>query len=89
MSIAEITSLMQSGIQEIFKLIAPPLILALIMGLVIAIFQATTSIQEQTLTFLPKLAIILLVIGLLGGWMFTDLGEFTKRLFTLIPDFAK
>jgi len=88
-SVAEIASLMQGGIQEILTLIAPPLILALIVGLIVAILQATTSIQEQTLTFLPKLIAILLVLAFLGGWMFTHLGEYTTRLFELIPDFAK
>ena len=63
--------------------------LALIVGLVVAILQAVTSIQEQTLTFLPKLLVILLVIALLGGFMFTSLSEYTVTLFNRIPDFAK
>ena len=89
MSIGRLVSLMQSGIEEVFILIVPVLSIALVVGLVVAIFQATTSIQEQTLTFLPKLIVILLVIALLGGTMFTSLGEYTIRLFSRIPDFAK
>ena len=58
MSVGEIFSLMRDGIFQVFILIAPALISALIVGLIVAIFQAVTSIQEQTLTFLPKLLII-------------------------------
>ena len=89
MSVGEIVSLMRGGITQIIELIAPVLGIALIVGLVIAIFQATTSIQEQTLTFLPKLLTILFVLALMAGVMFTNLGEDTIMLFRRIPDFAK
>lgn len=89
MSAGVINNLMRGAITEVISMIAPVLGLALIVGLVIAIFQATTSIQEQTLTFLPKLLVILLVVGFLGGAMFTSLGEYTIALFRRIPDFAK
>ena len=61
---------------------------ALIVGLIIAIFQATTSIQEQTLTFLPKFLVILLILAIVGGAMFGNLSEYTVRLFSRIPDLA-
>ena len=89
MSIGEVVSLMRGAITEVITLIAPVLGLALIVGLIVSIFQATTSIQEQTLTFLPKLLVILLVLALLGGAMFTSLGEYTVSLFGRIPDFGK
>ena len=89
MSIGELNVLMRGAVVQILQMVLPVLGLALIVGLVVAIFQATTSIQEQTLTFLPKLIVILLVIALLGGTMFTSLGEYTIRLFSRIPDFAK
>ncbi|MCR4579643.1 MAG: flagellar biosynthesis protein FliQ [Treponema sp.] len=89
MSTGEISVLMRGAIVQVISMIAPILGLALIVGLIIAIFQATTSIQEQTLTFLPKLLVILLVIALLGGTMFGSLGEYTIELFRRIPDFAK
>lgn len=89
MSTGVIVSLMRGAVTEVISLVAPVLGLALIVGLIIAIFQATTSIQEQTLTFLPKLIVILLVIALLGGAMFSSLGEYTIQLFRRIPDFAK
>jgi flagellar biosynthetic protein FliQ len=47
------------------------------------------SVQEQTLTFVPKMLVILLVLALLGGWMFTSLGQYTTELFTRIPDMAR
>ena len=89
MSIGVVISLMRGAITQVISMVAPVLGLALLVGLVVAIFQATTSIQEQTLTFLPKLIVILLVIALLGGAMFTSLGEYTIELFRRIPDFAK
>jgi len=54
---------------------------ALVVGLIISILQATTSIQEQTLTFVPKILAIMLVLALLGGWMFSSLGDYTVQLF--------
>lgn len=89
MSVGTIVSLMRGAVVQVISLVAPVLGLALIVGLIIAIFQATTSIQEQTLTFLPKLIVILVVIALLGGFMFSSLGEYTITLFSRIPDFAK
>lgn len=86
MDTATLQSLISNGIFEVLKIIAAPLGAALAVGLVIAIFQATTSIQEQTLTFLPKLATILIVIALLSGWMFTDLSGYTKGLFESISE---
>jgi flagellar biosynthetic protein FliQ len=65
------------------------LIAALVVGLVIAILQATTSIQEQTMTFVPKLFAILAVLALLGGWMFTQVAGYTTGLFKMIPDMAR
>lgn len=85
MSLGEVISLMRNGIMEVLILIAPILGVALIVGLIVAIFQATTSIQEQTLTFLPKLLAILLMLALLGGWMFTHLSNYTRMLFESIP----
>jgi flagellar biosynthetic protein FliQ len=88
-SIGEITTLLRGGILETLFLAAPLLISALAVGLVIAILQATTSIQEQTLTFVPKVIVILLVLGLLGGWMFSSLGDYTVQLFRMIPEMAR
>ena len=58
MSIGVVISLMRGAVTQVISMVAPVLGLALLVGLVVAIFQATTSIQEQTLTFLPKLIVI-------------------------------
>jgi flagellar biosynthetic protein FliQ len=87
--IVEATSLLREGILEVLLLASPMLLTALVVGLVVAILQATTSIQEQTLTFVPKLIAILLVLGFLGGWMFNSLGDYTGRLFQMSPEAAR
>ena len=89
MSIGDVTALLRGGIQQVLMIAAPLLLSALTVGLVVAILQATTSIQEQTLTFVPKVFTILLMLALLGGWMFTSLGEYTRDLFLRIPDMAR
>lgn len=63
---------------------APVLIASLAVGLVIGLVQAATSVNEQTLTFVPKLAIIALVLVLLGGSMLALVGDFTKDIFAAI-----
>lgn len=89
MSIGDVTVLLRQGILEVLILASPLLLSALIVGLVVAILQATTSIQEQTLTFVPKVLAILLMLAFLGGWMFTSLGEYTTELFRRIPEMAR
>lgn len=89
MSTSQVASLVSSGIQQVISVIGPILGIALIVGLIVAIFQAVTSIQEQTLTFLPKLLVILVVIALLANSIFTDMREFAIELFKQIPNFAK
>lgn len=63
---------------------APFLIVAVVLGLVISILQATTQIQEQTLTFVPKLLGIAAIGLILGSWMLHTIMEFTERIFDLI-----
>jgi len=89
MSIGEVTMILRGGIQQVLMIAAPLLLSALVVGLVIAILQATTSIQEQTLTFVPKVFTILLMLALLGGMMFSSMREYTIALFSRIPDMAR
>ena len=89
MSIGDVTAVLRGGILEVLMLAAPLLLSALVVGLVVAILQATTSIQEQTLTFVPKVFAILLVLAFLGSWMFSSLRDYTIQLFRMIPDMAK
>jgi flagellar biosynthetic protein FliQ len=64
----------------------PILLLVLIVGIVVGIFQAATSINEMTLTFVPKLIAVMLLILLIGGWELQMLIDFTRRIFERIPD---
>jgi len=68
---------------------APLLLSALVVGLVVAILQATTSIQEQTLTFVPKVFAILTILALLGGLGFSILRDYTIELFRQIPSMVR
>ena len=65
----------------IIKCSAPLLLVSLIVGLVISIFQTVTSIQEQTLTIVPKILSIFITIILCGGWIMNNIVEFMQKLF--------
>ncbi len=65
----------------IIKCSAPLLLVSLIVGLIISIFQTVTSIQEQTLTFVPKILSIFITIILCGGWIMNNIVEFMEKLF--------
>ncbi len=69
------------AIELVLTASAPMLIAALIVGLIISIFQATTQIQEQTLAFVPKIIVIFLVLLVAGPWIITSLVDFTNELF--------
>lgn len=69
----------------IAEIAGPVLVVSLAVGLVISVFQAVTSIQEFTLTFLPKVAAIALVLVLLGHWMLGDIVGYTQTLYNSIP----
>ena len=59
---------------------APPLLVSLVIGLIVSIFQTVTSIQEQTLTFVPKIIAVFLTLMLLGGWMLNKMVDFMTKL---------
>jgi flagellar biosynthetic protein FliQ len=63
----------------------PLLLVALLVGLVVGIFQAATSINEQTLTFIPKFILMGLTLAVLGHWMINQVVEYTRVLFGRIP----
>ena len=64
---------------------APLLGIALVVGLLVGIFQAATSINEQTLSFIPKLVALGITLSVFGGWMINALVDYTKVLFGRIP----
>jgi flagellar biosynthesis protein FliQ len=75
-----IIKLAGEAVYTTLKASAPMLVLALVVGLVISIFQATTQIQEQTLAFVPKIVVVLLAVLFFGPWILTTLMDFTYNL---------
>lgn len=75
----------QQAIEMTLLLSAPLLLSALVIGLVVSIFQAATQINEQTLSFIPKLVGIFMVLIFAGPWMVTMMVDFIRRLFGNIP----
>ena len=67
----------------------PILIVSLLVGIIISVFQATTQIQEQTLTFVPKLIVIILVLVIGGPWMLNKLVILTTELFNMVSTITK
>ena len=80
MSIGEVISLMRGAVTQIITIIAPILGLALIVGLIVAILQAVTSIQEQTLTFIPKIVGVFTALMIFGPWMLSVLTDYINNL---------
>lgn len=76
-----VLTLAEKGIMTILMVAGPILILALAVGLLVSVFQATTQIQEQTLAFIPKIVAVLVGIVFFGPWMLTTLVEFTMELY--------
>ena len=89
MSLGDIVSLLRGGILELILVVAPVLLVTIVVGLIVSILQAATSIQEQTLTFVPKLFTILIMIALLGGWMIGRVVEYARGLFMMIPELSR
>jgi flagellar biosynthesis protein FliQ len=80
-----VLSLAQQALQVTLLMAAPPLLAALLTGLAVSVFQAATQINEMTLSFIPKLVAIFLVLVLLGPWMMGILLDYMRGLFTGIP----
>lgn len=79
----------QEALKVVILLSAPLLGVSLIVGLAISVFQATTQIQEQTLTFVPKILAILVSIALFGSWMIRVVVEYTVNLYSHMMDYVK
>lgn len=76
-------------IWTVVKVSAPLLIISLIVGLLISVFQTITSIQEQTLTFVPKFIAIMIVLLIAGGWMMNSVSELFVDIMKQIPTIIK
>lgn len=82
MSIEDIVTIVKEAIYIIIKVSAPPLMISLIVGLAVSIFQTVTSIQEQTLTFVPKIVCTFIGIMVFGHWMLGSMVDFMVSLWT-------
>lgn len=80
MTIDDVTAIASNALFTIIKTAAPLLLISLCVGLTVSIFQTVTSIQEQTLTFVPKILSIFLVLMLLGHWMMNNMTSFMINL---------
>ena len=86
MTVDEVTVIASSALFLVIKVAAPVLLVSLIVGLIVSIFQTVTSIQEQTLTFVPKILAVFLALTVLGNWMLTELSGFMVNLWS---DFSR
>lgn len=86
MTVDEVTAIASSALFLVIKISAPILLVSLIVGLIVSIFQTVTSIQEQTLTFVPKIIAVFLGLIVLGNWM---LGELSGYMVDLWSDFSR
>lgn len=80
-------ALAQSTIYITMLVLAPILLIALVVGVLVSIIQAATQIQEQTLAFVPKIVAVLVGLLLFGPWMLMNLIDFTRNIFTNLTKF--
>ena len=79
-----VTELLREGVWVAVKMCAPLLVLSMAVGVLLAIFQAVTQIHEQTLSFIFKLTVVILVLLVGGGWMMQTLLDYALKLFELM-----
>ena len=88
-TLEDINLIVRSALFMVIKMSLPILLTSMIIGLVISIFQTVTSIQEQTLTFVPKVLGVFLVIMLIGNWMLTELSGFIVQLWSSFSQYVR
>jgi flagellar biosynthetic protein FliQ len=81
-----IIRILREGLLLVLLLSAGPMLASLIIGLVVSILQATTQVQEQTLSYVPKLVGVFTVIGILGPWIMAQAVKFTSVIMESIPN---
>jgi flagellar biosynthesis protein FliQ len=86
MSVETIIRILREGLMLVLLLSAGPMLASMLIGLVVSIFQATTQIQEQTLSYVPKLAGVFVTIAIMGPWILAQTVKFTIALFETIPN---
>ena len=88
MTVDTVTGIVTEAILNILMLSLPSIGLGLLIGFSVSLFQALTQIQEQTLTFVPKMVVILLMLGFTMGWILSQLTGFATNLWSMIPSLA-
>jgi flagellar biosynthetic protein FliQ len=83
-----VTTLAHEAMDVALMLASPLLLVALAVGLHVSLFQAATQINETTLSFIPKLAAIILTLVIIGPWMLSTMLDYMRHMFTSIPSFA-
>ena len=89
MTIDNVAGIISNGVQVIIITSLPSVGLGLLVGLIVAIFQAVTQIQEQTLTFVPKMIVVFLVLAFTFPWMASLMLDFAVNLWTDIPVYSR
>jgi flagellar biosynthetic protein FliQ len=79
-----VITIAQNALLTVIYISAPLLLVSLIVGLAVSVFQATTQIQETTLTFIPKILSVILTVAVLGAWMLNMLTDYTVNLYESI-----
>jgi len=85
MDVGTASNLLRHALGQVLLVSAPILSASLLVGLAVSIIQAAFSVQEQTLSFVPKILIVLVVVLLFGSWMFGSMEQFALEIFRLIP----
>lgn len=82
MTVEVVSDIAREALYLVIKVSLPVLLVSLIIGLVVSIFQTVTSIQEQTLTFVPKIVCVFLALVFFGPWMMSNMAEFMTKLWS-------
>ena len=85
-TLADINQIVGEALMMVIRMSLPVLLTSMIIGLIISIFQTVTSIQEQTLTFVPKVLGVFIMIMIMGNWMLTELSGYINNLWS---DFSR
>jgi flagellar biosynthesis protein FliQ len=88
MTSESVISIAERGIYTVLMISGPLLVLALVVGLIVSIFQATTQIQEQTLAFVPKIVAVLVGVVFFGPWMLSYMLSYAKEIFSNLTRFV-
>ncbi|MBD5550742.1 MAG: flagellar biosynthesis protein FliQ [Lachnospiraceae bacterium] len=89
MTVDEVVAIANQSLYTVIKVAAPVLLVSMAVGLIVSIFQTVTSIQEQTLTFVPKVLAIFMTLMLIGHWMMTEMSNLMINLWSDLASYVK